>query len=49
MSMGRHLIAERLAMSDPSRVSRYCADAAGDGERRFHRKLNLLEKMANGA
>jgi hypothetical protein len=48
MSMGKHLIAERLAMGDPSRVSRYCAAAAGVGDRRFHRKRNLFEKMANG-
>jgi hypothetical protein len=44
---GNAWIAKRLTMGDPSRVSRYCADAARNGERAFHRRLNRLEKMAN--
>jgi REP element-mobilizing transposase RayT len=44
---GNEWIAKRFTMGDPSRVSRYCADAARNGERAFNRKLDLLEKMAN--
>jgi hypothetical protein len=44
---GNAWIVKRLTMGDSSRVSRYCADAARNGERAFNRKLDPLEKMAN--
>jgi hypothetical protein len=37
-------IAKRLEMGDPTRVSRYCASAAGPGKTTLTRKVDDLEK-----